>query len=92
MRLFDNIVSSEYSTQIDGFYSLNEDVETLCLYYYKAVMPDKISELCSKKLDVHYSWITSCGLTNISTYELSTDDSIKTLKDFAQFQLGTTTV
>ncbi len=49
MRLFDNIVSSEYSTQIDGFYSLNEDVETLCSYYYKAVMPDKISELCSKK-------------------------------------------
>jgi len=90
MRLFDNIISSEYSTQIDGFYSLNEDIETLCLYYYKAVMPDKISDLCSKKLDVHYNWITSCGLTNISMYELSIDDNIRTLKDFACFQLGDT--
>ena len=89
IRLFDNIVSSEYSTKIDGFYSLNEDIETLCLYYYKAVMPDKMPALCSKRLDVHYNWITSCGLTNLASYQLSIDENIKSLGDFARFQLGT---
>lgn len=89
MRLFYSIIFSEYSTQIDGFYNLNEDIETLCLYYYKAVMPDKMPALCSKRLDVHYNWITSCGLTNLASYQLSIDENIKSLGDFARFQLGT---
>lgn len=89
MRLFYSIIFSEYSTQIDGFYNLNEDIETLCLYYYKAVMPNKMPALCSKRLDVHYNWITSCGLTNLASYQLSIDENIKSLGDFARFQLGT---
>ena len=85
MKLFDNIVS--YSRRVDDFYGVNEDIETLCLYYYKAHMPDKISELCENMLDVHWSWLTSCGLTNLTKYELSIDYEMKSLEEFASYQL-----
>ena len=87
MRLFDNIVSSEYSTNIDGFYTLNEDIETLCLWYYKAHISDKMSALFENKLDVHWSWLTSCGLTNLTKYDLSIDNTINSLAEFASHQL-----
>ena len=87
MRLFDNIVSSEYSTNIEGFYSLNEDIEILCLWYYKAHMSDKMSALYENKLNVHWSWLTSCGLINLTKYELSIDNTMKSLRAFASYQL-----
>ena len=52
------------------------------------MMPQKLSELCSKKLDTHYKWITSCGLINVNTYTLAIDESITSLVDFAEYQLG----
>lgn len=88
MKLFNNIISSPYSSRsIEDFYSLNEDIETLCLYYYQAHMTDKISELCENMLDVHWSWLTSCGLTNLFQYELSIDNRINSLEEFATYQL-----
>ena len=87
MKLFDNIVSSITISSIDDFYSVNEDIETLCLYYFKGTKPDKLSELCSNKLSTHWSWLTSCGLINLNKYELLIDEEINTLKDFSFYQL-----
>lgn len=88
MKMFDNIICSSHSSRsVEYFYGVNEDIETMCLYYYKANMSDKMPKLCENKIDVHWNWLTSCGLTNISRYELSVDNKIKTLRDFASYQL-----
>ena len=88
IRLFANIADSVSTSNLDSFYNTNEDLETLCLYYFKGVMPEKLSKLCSKKLDTHYSWITSCGLINLDEYTLPVDDSVTSLSEFCTYQLG----
>lgn len=88
MRLFDNIISSISALDMDAFYSINDDIETLCLYYTISVHPERLEELCSRKLDMHWNWLSACGLINQCPYELAIDSSIKTLNDFARFQLG----
>lgn len=72
---------------MDAFYSINDDIETLCLYYTISVHPERLEELCSRKLDMHWNWLSACGLINQCPYELAIDSSIKTLNDFARFQL-----
>lgn len=88
MRLFDNIISSISALDMDAFYSINDDIETLCLYYTISVHPERLEELCSRKLDMHWNWLSACGLINQCPYELAIDSSIETLNDFARFQLG----
>ena len=88
LRLFDNIVSSISTLDMDGFYSISDDIETLCLYYIISVHPDRLEELFSFKLDMHWNWLSACELISQRLYELSIDTSIETLYDFARFQLG----
>lgn len=88
LRLFDNIISSISSLDMDSFYSINDDIETLCLYYTISVHPERLEELFSCKLDMHWNWLSACGLINQRPYELTIDTSIETLYDFARFQLG----
>ena len=88
LRLFDNIISSISSLDMDSFYSINDDIETLCLYYTISVHPERLEELFSCKLDMHWNWLSACGLINQRPYELAIDTSIETLYDFARFQLG----
>ena len=87
LRLFDNIISSISSLDMDSFYSINDDIETLCLYYTISVHPERLEELFSCKLDMHWNWLSACGLINQHPYELAIDTSIDTLYDFARFQL-----
>ena len=88
IKLFANVADSVSSSDLDGFYNTNEDLETLCLYYFKGVLPEKLSELCSKKLDTHCNWITSCGLINLEQYSVSVDESITSLSELCAYQLG----
>ena len=88
LRLLDNIVSSISTLDIDAFYSINDDIETLCLYYIINVHPERLKELFSCKLDMHWNWLSACGLINQNPYELTIDTNIETLCDFARFQLG----
>ncbi len=88
IRLFENIANSISTSDLESFYNINEDFDTLCLYYFKGVMPEKLSELCTKKLDTHCAWITSCGLINLRQYSLSVDESITSLSKFCEYQLG----
>ena len=73
---------------MEDFYSINEDIETLCLYYYLGTMPDKLMELCSNKLNTHWCWLTSCGLIELDTYSLFSQEDVTSLKEFAKYQLG----
>lgn len=88
MRLYENIVSSVSALDIDAFYNVNDDIETLCLYYINSVHPNHLEELCSRELDMHWKWLSACGLINQHPYELAIDFSINTLYDFAKYQLG----
>lgn len=85
--LFHNIVDSISLTNMEDFYSINEDIETLCLYFYLGAMPDKLAELCSNKLNTHWCWITSCGLLNLEPYTLAVDANMTSLELFAKYQL-----
>ena len=51
-------------------------------------MSDKLLALCAQKLDMHWNWLTSCGLINQTSYALVIDESINTLSSFAKYQLG----
>lgn len=88
LNLFHNIVDSISLTNMEDFYSINEDIETLCLYYYLGTMPDKLAELCSNKLNTHWCWITSCGLLNLEPYTLTVDANMTSLELFAKYQLN----
>lgn len=88
LKLFHNIVDSMSLTNMEDFYSINEDIETLCLYYYLGTMPDKLVELCSNKLNTHWCWLTSCGLINIEPYSLFIDPQMTSLELFSKYQLG----
>lgn len=85
--LFHNIVDSISLTSMEDFYSINEDIETLCLYYYLGAMPDKLAELCLNKLNAHWCWITSCGLLNMESYTLAVDANMISLEVFVKYQL-----
>lgn len=89
IRIFKGIISSISTTNFENFYSVNNDIETLCLYYYMGTMPDKLTDLCSKWLDTHWCWLTSCGLLEKNLYSLSINDNINSLRAFAELQLGT---
>ena len=88
LKLFHNIVDSMSLTNMEDFYSINEDIETLCLYYYLGTMPDKLAELCSNKLNTHWCWITSCGLLNFEPYTLAVDTNMTSLELFSKYQLN----
>lgn len=88
ISLLKHIIDSISATNFENFYNVNDDIETLCLYYYMGTRPDKLTELCSKKLDTHWCWLTSCGLLEMSPYKLSINDSIDSLKAFSEYQLG----
>jgi len=85
LKLFHNIVDSISLTNKEDFYSINEDIETLCLYYYLGTMPDKLAELCSNKLNTHWCWLTSCGLINLETYSLFVDPQMTSLEMFSKY-------
>ena len=87
-KLFNNIIDSISTTNIENFYGVNEDIETLCLYYFKGRMPEKMPELCANKLNTHWCWLTSCGLIDEKIYSLEIDSNIDSLKAFSEFQLG----
>ena len=88
LKLFHNIVDSISLTNMEDFYYINEDLETLCLYYFLGTMPDKLVELCSNKLNTHWCWLTSCGLVELDAYSLFIQENINSLKDFSKYQLG----
>ena len=89
LKLFHNIVESISLTNMENFYSINEDIETLCLYYYLGTIPDKLAELYSNKLNTHWCWVTSCDLLNWEPYTLAVDANMTSLELFAKYQLGT---
>ena len=88
LKLFHNVVDSISLTNMEDFYSINQDIETFCLYYYLGTKPDKLAELYSNKLNTHWCWLTSCGLINLGTYSLSIDTKMKSLEIFSKYQLG----
>lgn len=88
IKLFDNIVSSISTSNMEDFYCINEDIEILCLYYFKATNVNKLSGLCLDMLKTHCEWLTSCGLIKLKTYDLQIDTSIDSLASFANYQLG----
>lgn len=88
LKLFHNIVDSLSLTNMEDFYSINEDLETLCLYYFLGTMPDKMAELCLNKLNTHWCWLTSCGLIEVDTYSLLIQEDIASLEEFSKYQLG----
>ena len=87
LKLFHNIVESISLTNMEDFYSINEDIETLCLYYYLGTMPGRLAELYLSKLNTHWCWITSCGLLNLEPYTLAIDANMTSLELFAKYQL-----
>lgn len=92
LKLFHNIVNSILLTNIEDFYYINEDIQTLCLYYFLGTMPDKLVELCSNKINTHWCWLTSCGLIELDTYSLFIQEDITSLKEFSKHQLGEQTL
>lgn len=87
IMLFDNIISSVSTSNMDEFYCINEDIEILCLYYFKATNVNKLSGLCLDMLKTHSEWLTSCGLIKLKTYNLEIDASMDSLASFANYQL-----
>lgn len=87
IKLFDNIVSSISTSNMEDFYCINEDIEILCLYYFKATNVNKLSGLCLDMLKTHCEWLTSCGLIKLKTYNLEIDASMDSLASFANYQL-----
>lgn len=88
VKLFKSIADSISSTNMENFYDINDDIETLSLYYYKTTMPDKLKELCSKKLDTHWCWLTSCGLLDLKPYKVIVNDDVDSLEAFSKVQIG----
>ncbi len=88
VNMLANIAYSISPSSTDDFYSVSNDIETLCLYYYKGKSPDEMHALCSRKLETHRDWLTSCGLTTLDYYTLSVNESIDSLAAFLKYQLG----
>lgn len=87
-KLFENIVNSTYPAREYDFYNISQDLETLCLYYFKGIMPEKLTTLYDNKAKTHWNWLTSCGLTSFDFYQLLVDENINLLSDFWKYQFG----
>lgn len=92
MKLFINIIDSPSLSNVEEFYYVSNDIEILCLYYFRGTNSHKLTNLYNAKLETHWDWLTSCGITNMTSYELFVNDSINSLMDFSNYHLGKNTV
>lgn len=74
------------SDGIERFYGINRDIECICFQYYRNCGLQKIEDVFEAKLNMHWSWITSCDSIKFDRYEIIVDEKIKSIKDFAVFQ------
>ncbi len=88
LRLFESISRLISTSNMDDFYSVNDDIETLCLNYYKGAIPDKLTMLYNNKVKTHWAWLTSCGLINVEPYILLVNENINSLADFSRYHIG----
>ena len=84
--LLKKILSENYA--YENYYIVCNDLEILALYYYLTHSPEKIDSLFIDKCNTHLLFITGCNTINAETYNLKYDDSITSISDFVNKQIG----
>lgn len=72
----------------EDLFILASHLECLDLYYSLFKDKESIKARFTEKLDMHWSFITACGLLYAKSYELTMDPSIHSLTDFMKKQIG----
>ena len=86
LSLLMSVSNKILSDGIERFYSINRDIECICFQYYRNCDLQKIEHVFEAKLNMHWSWITSCDSIKFDRYEIIVNEKIKSIKDFAVFQ------
>lgn len=88
LSIFEIVVSRIVSNEVETIRDVGWNIETITLLYYKNKLSDQLEILFNEKCKSNKSLITACGLINDYSYSLEIDDTIVTLSDFVDRQIG----
>ena len=86
--LLKKILSTEYADE--NYYIVCNDLEILALYFYTSHSPTKIEMMFKDKCkcNTHLLFITACNTISAKIYDLEYDDSVNSISDFINKQIG----
>ena len=88
LMIFKNIIEVNSQDNSENFYCISNDLEILSLYYNRKNFQDKLEDTFMQKINMHWLWLTACGILKKTKYQLHIDQSINTLTDFKIKQIG----